>query len=313
MCGVDTTDTPLTTRLAGMTLRGPLVLSSGVMGLSAASLKRIAEAGAGAVTSKSCGLTERMGHKNPVIVPFAHGILNAVGLSNPGVEDMSREITQYKRETGVPLIASIFGTTIEEFGVVAEHVLSAKPDMVEVNVSCPNVAAEFGRPFGADPEACGRITRLIKEKAGKTPVTMKLTASCDSISRMARVCEDNGADAITLINSIGPGMLIDLNVRRPLLSNRSGGVSGACVLPIAIRCVYDVFRVVKIPLIGGGGVETAEDALQLIMAGATAIGIASGLYKGGIEVFDTINREIANFLKEKGVMKLSDLRGVAHE
>lgn len=300
--------------LAGLELASPLVLSSGILGMSASSIGLAAKHGAGAVTAKSCGMTERSGHKCPTVLPFAHGILNAVGLSNPGVDVMAQEISEYRKRFGgkVPVIASIFGASIEEFGDVAERMAFAQPDMIEVNVSCPNVASEFGQPFGADPAACARITSLVKRNAGKIPVSIKLTSACPSIGTMAKVCEDNGADAITAINSIGPGMLIDLNVRKPVLSNKTGGVSGACILPIAVRCVWEIYRAVKIPIIGGGGVTQASDALQLIMAGASAVGIGSAVYKPGLSVFDRINGGIMEYIKDNDIQSLSSLIGAAH-
>ncbi|OQA07515.1 MAG: Dihydroorotate dehydrogenase B (NAD(+)), catalytic subunit [bacterium ADurb.Bin374] len=305
---------PLTVKMAGLELASPLVLSSGILGISASSLGLAARNGAGAVTSKSCGLSERSGHKCPTVLPFEHGILNAVGLSNPGVDVMAQEISEYRKRFGsqAPVIASIFGASVEEFGEVAERIAAARPDMIEVNVSCPNVASEFGQPFGADPAACARITSLVRKKVGKIPLSIKLTSSCASIGTVAKVCEDNGADAITAINSIGPGMLIDLNVRKPVLSNRTGGVSGACILPIAVRCVWDIYRSVKIPIIGGGGVMQASDALQLIMAGASAVGIGSAVYKPGLAVFNRINGGIMQYINSNSIQSFSSLVGAAH-
>lgn len=298
--------------LGKIELASPLVLSSGILGMSPSSLGLAARNGAGAVTAKSCGLSERAGHTCPNVLPFAHGLLNAVGLSNPGVDVMAQEIVEFRRTSQAPLIASIFGATIEEFGDVAEKIATAHPDMIEVNVSCPNVASEFGRPFGTDPAACARITSLVKRKAGKIPVSIKLSPSCASIGAMAKVCEDNGADAITAINTVGPGMLIDLNVRKPVLSNKTGGVSGPCILPIAVRCIWEIYRAVRIPIIGGGGVTQASDALQLIMAGATAVGIGSAVYKPGLTVFDRINGGIMEYIKDNAIQSLSSLVGAAH-
>ncbi len=303
---------PLRVSIGKIRLSSPLVLCSGILGLSASSLKRVADEGAGAVTTKSCGLKERPGHPCPAIIPFEHGLLNAVGLSNPGVAEMVREVGDFRSRTSTPVIASVFGANIEEFGIVTEKIAEAKPDMIEVNISCPNVASEFGLPFGSDPNACAQITKLVRKKAGKIPVSMKLTANCPSIAQIAKICQDNGADAITAINSIGPGMLVDVNVRKPVLANRTGGVSGPCILPIAVRCVWDIFRAVKIPIIGGGGVSTPEGALQMILAGATAIGIGTGVFPKGLSVFNEINDGIRAFMREKKITKLSSLIGGAH-
>ncbi len=304
--------TPLATELAGIRLENPLVLSSGILGLSASSLKRAADSGAGAVTSKSCGPSERPGHKCPSILPFSHGLLNAVGLANPGVSEMVKELVDFRKTCSRPLIASIFGATVGEFGDVAAVVAQAEPDMIEVNVSCPNVAAEFGRPFAADPKECGRIVRLVKERAGKIPVAMKLSAAAPSIAAVAKACEDNGADAITAINSVGPGMVIDVGVRRPVLSNKVGGVSGPGILPVAVRCVYEIFRAVRIPIIGGGGVIDSNGALQMILAGATAVGIGTGILERGLEIFGEIGRGIEAHLAENRIESVRKLIGAAH-
>jgi dihydroorotate dehydrogenase (NAD+) catalytic subunit len=297
----------------GVNFPSPLVLASGIMGLSASSLKRVADVGAGAVTAKSCGLEERKGHPCPVLVPVPHGMLNAVGLANPGVEDMVEELLEFHRNSGIPVIASVFGKSVEEFPLAARAISRAKPALIELNVSCPNVAAEFGRPFAADPELTGRITRLVKEAVTDIPILVKLSPQCPSLAQVARSCEDNGADGITAINSVGPGMLIDVNVRRPVLANRMGGLSGPAILPIAVRAVWEVFAAVKIPIIGTGGVQSTEDALQLIMAGATAVGIGTGVYSRGVEVFSEINRGLSVFLQERGLASLNSLRGAAHE
>ena len=272
---------PLAVQIAGLALESPLVLASGVLGTTAASLRRVAQAGAGAVTTKSCSLAARPGHPAPCVLPWPGGLINAVGLSNPGVEAELEELAEYRRTCATPLFVSIFAGSADEFGRLARRVAAAKPDLIEVNVSCPNVESEFGAPFAADPEACGRVTRAVKENAGAVPVSIKLSAQCASLARMAVVCRQNGADALTAINTVGPGMWIDVGTGWPALSNRVGGVS------------------------------CAEDTLQLIMAGADAVGVGSGIYAGGIELFDEINRDLAAFLKESGFESLAQVRGLA--
>ena len=303
---------PLAVQFAGIALDSPLVLASGVLGTTASSLRRVAEAGAGAVTTKSCSLVPRKGHPAPCVLPWKGGLLNAVGLSNPGVEGASAEIAECKRTCATPVFASIFAGSPAEFGELARRIAEAKPDLIEVNVSCPNVESEFGIPFAADPEACGAVTRAVKENAGGIPVSIKLSAQCASIARMAEVCQANGANAITAINTVGPGMWIDTGVGRPVLSNKVGGVSGTAILPIAVRAVYEIRKAVDLPIIGTGGVSCADDALQLIMAGADAVGIGSGVYGGGIELFGEINRGLAEFLNERGFESPAQVKGMAH-
>ncbi|HOU20611.1 MAG: dihydroorotate dehydrogenase [Kiritimatiellae bacterium] len=304
---------PLAVRIAGIALESPLVLASGVLGTTASSLRRVAQAGAGAVTTKSCSLAPRPGHPAPCILPWKGGMLNAVGLSNPGIEGALEEITEYRRTCRTPLFVSIFAGSPAEFGELAQRVAAAKPDLIEVNVSCPNVESEFGAPFAADPAACAAVTRAVKENAGGIPVSIKLASQCASIAKMAEVCQRSGADVLTAINTVGPGMWIDPGAGRPVLSNLVGGVSGTAILPIAVRAVYEIRRAVDLPIIGTGGVSCAADALQLIMAGADAVGLGSAIYGGGIGLFDEINRGLADFLQSRGYQSLHEVHGMAHE
>lgn len=298
--------------LAGMELASPLVLASGVLGTTASSLRRVAEAGAGAVTTKSCSLNPRSGHPAPCVLPWKGGLINAVGLSNPGVEGILEEIAEYRQAAGAaPLIVSIFADSPAAFSELAGRIAEAQPAAIEVNVSCPNVESEFGTPFAADPEACAVVTRAVKEAAGQVPVFIKLSAQCASIARMAEVCAENGADGITAINTVGPGMVIDVGTGRPVLSNKVGGVSGTAILPIAVRAVHEIRKAVDLPIIGTGGVSCAEDALQLIMAGADVVGIGSGVYEGGVELFGEINRGLAEFLEERGLDSIAQVKGAA--
>jgi dihydroorotate dehydrogenase (NAD+) catalytic subunit len=303
---------PLAVNLAGVALESPLVLASGILGTTASSLRRVALAGAGAVTTKSCSLAPRKGHAAPCILPWKGGLLNAVGLSNPGVDGAIAEIAEYKRTCRTPVIASIFAGSPAEFGELARRLAEIGPDLIEVNVSCPNVESEFGIPFAADPEACGAATRAVKDAVGAIPVAIKLSAQCASIAGMAEVCQQHGADAITAINTVGPGMWIDTGVGRPVLSHQVGGVSGTAILPIAVRAVYEIRRAVDLPIIGTGGVACTDDALQLFMAGADAVAIGSAIYGGGIELFGEINRGLAQFLKERGFDSIAQVRGLAH-
>jgi dihydroorotate dehydrogenase (NAD+) catalytic subunit len=302
----------LSTDIAGVQLTSPLVLASGILGITAESLARIAKLGAGAVTTKSFSVEPREGHKNPCVVPFEHGIVNAVGLANPGARSMNSQILRFKAISETAIIASVFGRTVDEFGQAVELAAEAQPDLIELNVSCPNVSAEFGAPFGSSFESTASVTKLAKQKARSIPVAVKLTTNCPSIGEMARICEANGADAITAINTIGPGMLLDENVAKPVLSNVVGGVSGPAILPVALRAVWDIYKSVEIPIIGTGGVTSARAAVQLIMAGAKAVGIGSAIYLEGIHVFEAVNQGISAFLSERGHQSVLDIVGRAH-
>ncbi len=303
----------LTPDFLNIHLRSPLVLASGILGLTGSSMCRVIRCGAGAVTTKSFNMDARKGHKAPSIVPFKQGLLNAVGLSNPGADVMLEEIRQYKKQCKQPLFASIFGKTVEEFGEVTRRVRDMNPDLIEVNVSCPNVHSEFGQPFGDSCPETARVTEIVKKQAGSIPVAIKLGPHGPGIGILARVCEQNGADAITAINTVGPGMLIDINVRKAVLANGTGGVSGPAILPVAVKSVYEVYRNVNIPIIGTGGITTYEDAVQMLLAGATLLGVGSAVYYEGIDVFEKINKGIRRYLSEHGFQSINEVRGAAHE
>ncbi|HQB62053.1 MAG TPA: dihydroorotate dehydrogenase, partial [Spirochaetota bacterium] len=177
-------------------------------------------------------------------------------------------------------------------------------------ISCPNVADEFGLPFASDPKISGEITRVAKNST-KLPVIIKLSPNYPNICEVAKSCEANGADGITAINTLGPGMLIDVHTYKPKLSNKKGGVSGPAIFPVALRIVYDLYKAIKIPIIGMGGVTEAEDAIQMIAAGATLYGVGTGILYKGTSIFKNINAALDNYLAEKK-MKYEELIGIAH-
>jgi dihydroorotate dehydrogenase (NAD+) catalytic subunit len=301
----------LETDFAGIKLRNPTVLASGILGTNAALLKRVAEEGAGAVTMKSIGPCEKEGHSNPCVLAWEHGLINAVGLPSPGCKNMEGEWAALDKRN-FPLIASIYGSSVEEFSEVALAVAKHKPDMIEVNISCPNTKKE-GMVFGLDPETAAEVTKAVKKSSGKIPVMPKLTPQAPNIALVAKACEKAGADAICAINTLGPGMLIDTEARKPVLANRFGGISGPAIKPIALRCVYQIFEAVKVPVLGMGGVCSGRDAIEMVMAGATALGIGSAAYYQGMGVFKKVCGEIREWMQENGVKGLGEIRGAAHE
>jgi len=227
--------------LCGIRLSNPLILAAGILGTGAELLERVARAGAGAVTAKSCGPEPRAGHLNPTVLDWGHGLINAIGLANPGVEEMAvilRDAKSRLKPLSVPLIASIFAETVEGFAEVARRVSKAEPDFIEVNISCPNVAAEFGRPFAADPDSAAAVTEAVK---GTThlPIIVKLSPNVTDVAAIAQAVETAGADAIAAINTVA-GMVIDVDCGQPILANRVGGLSGPAIRPIAVRCVYEI-------------------------------------------------------------------------
>lgn len=303
----------LTVTLCGVRLPNPTVLASGVLGLSQEIFGRLARSGCGAITTKSCSLQPRTGYPNPVIVDWGYGLINAVGLANPGVEVMVQEI-RLARQTlaplGVPIIASIFANTIYDFGVIARYMGEAKPDLIEVNISCPNLDAQYEQMFASSPYVAAQVTRRVKENA-HIPVIVKLSPNVEDIARVAREVEAAGADAISAINSLGPGLVLDIETGRPVLANRWGGVSGPAIRPIAVKCVRDVCQAVKIPVIGTGGVTDARDAVEMILVGATAVGIGSAVNYRGMRVFGQVAAGVADYMRRHGHARLDDFRGKA--
>jgi dihydroorotate dehydrogenase (NAD+) catalytic subunit len=301
------------TQLGNLKLRNPLVLASGVMGTSATLLKRVALSGAGAVTAKSCGLAPRLGHPNPVMVDWGNGLLNAIGLTNPGAEeevDLLREAKKALVPLGVPLFASIFGGTVEEFGQLAAIIADAEPDLIEVNISCPNVRDDFGTPFAARPETAAAVTQAVKAEVGDIPIAVKLAPNVPDIGRIAQAAVDAGADVITAINTM-PGMVIDADAATPVLSNKTGGISGPALKPVALRCVAEIAKAVSVPIIGTGGVLTGRDAVEMMMAGATAVGVGSALWYRGPETFSLIVDEMVEFMTDHQIENISDIIGKA--
>lgn len=304
----------LSVNLCGVTLPTPLVLASGIWGSAAGTMIRLARNGAGAVTSKSCSLEPRAGHPNPTVLDWGCGLINAVGLSNPGApaeRDVLRETKAGLIPLGVPLIASVFANTREGFRRVVEIVAEAEPDFIELNISCPNVESEFGQPFALDPAAAAGVMDTVRH-AYSGRVLVKLSPNAPNIVQVARAVADAGADGLTAVNTLGPGMLIDVRARWPVLSNLVGGISGAALHPIAVRCVYELAAAIDLPIIGTGGVSSGEDAMRMLMAGATAVGVGSALHSRGPNAFRLILGELEQLMREEGYSRLDEFRGCAH-
>lgn len=302
----------LTCPFLNLTLSNPTVLASGILGTSATLLERAARSGAGAVTAKSCGPEPRAGHSNPVSVDWGGGVINAIGLTNPGAEEevhLLRASKALLAPLGVPLIASIFAPTVAQFGEVARIISLAQPDLIEVNISCPNVGDEFGTPFAGSTDSAAAVTAAVKA-ATNIPISVKLAPNVPAIARIAAAVVEAGADAITAVNTM-PGMVIDAEAARPVLSNRVGGISGPALKPVALRCVAEIAAAVSVPIIGTGGVTTGRDAAEMIMAGATAVGVGTAVWYRGPEVFQQITAELREFMARQGYPNLEAMRGLA--
>lgn len=300
----------LETEFLGRKFKNPVVLASGILGVTAACLNKAIQNGCGGVTVKSISLAPRAGHPNPTMLGTPTYFLNAVGLSNPGVDAALDELKQFKKMSAAPLIGSIFAGTPEEFAAVAEKISAAPIDFLEVNVSCPNVSREFGDPFAYSAPAIELITKKVKAKA-RVPVIMKFSPNAWNIVELAKVAEAVGADALTVVNTAS-GMTINIGARRSVLHNRQGGMSGPALFPIALKCVYDVYEAVKIPIIGTGGITTGEDALAMVMAGATLLGAGSAVYYRGADCFKKITMEMEQIMREEKIKSLDEIRGAAH-
>jgi dihydroorotate dehydrogenase (NAD+) catalytic subunit len=305
----------LSQTILGVTFENPTVLASGIWGITASSWRAVAKGGAGAITTKSLWLHEHQGHPNPTVIATEHWTLNAVGVPDAGVEKAQEEIGDYMKDKPVPLIANIIAESIEDYGKVAEAMVALKPDMLEVNISCPNVEDELGKPFACSTSDAAAVTKTVKEVSGSVPVLIKLSPNVDNIGAIAVACAEAGADGFTAINTVGPGMAIDLKSRMPVLANKVGGMSGHAIKPIAVRCIADVYRATdgKLPIIGTGGVSTGEDALELILAGASLIGIGTAIGDRGHGVFKKVCEEMNDWCEKEGVKDISEMIGGIHK
>ncbi len=329
------TSIDLSVDFCGIKLSNPTILPSGILGTTKALLKRVAENGAGAVTIKSVSIEAREGHKNPTVIPLARvqefkgskfkraleplnpetleslvGMMNAVGYSNPGVEEAAKEFANL-HEVGIPVIASVVGTEAKDFARVAERLSKNGFAAIEIPLSCPHTPG-FGLLAGhGTPEATFKIVSAVR-KVTTLPIFAKLSPNVLEIGRIAKAAEDAGANAITAVNTMGPGMIINIEAKRPVLDFKVGGISGAALRPVAVRCVYDIYEAVKIPIIGVGGISTGQHAIEMIMAGASAVGIGTAVYNRGINVFKIVCDEMTEWMVNNGYNSVSDLRGIAH-
>jgi dihydroorotate dehydrogenase (NAD+) catalytic subunit len=301
-------DDRLATEIAGLKLANPTMLASGILGYTGLSLKSVIEAGAGAVVTKSLGLKPRTGYPNPTVVQVDCGLLNAMGLPNPGISHFKEEIKELKN-TGAPTIVSIYGYSSEEFAQAAETATEMGADAIELNVSCPHIK-KAGAEIGCDPQLLTDVVEKVKKKVDK-PVIVKLTPNVANIGEIAKAAEKAGADAITAINTV-KAMAVETETGRPLLANKFGGLSGPAIKPIAVRCVYDVYQSVDVPVIGCGGITGWQDAVEFMLAGASAVQIGTAIAFKGVSVFSSVTKGIDRYLKRKGFKNVKQLVGLAH-
>jgi dihydroorotate dehydrogenase (NAD+) catalytic subunit len=294
--------------IAGLELKNPTILASGILGYSAESLNRVAKGGAGAVVTKSVGIEPRAGYSNPTLVQAESGLINAMGLPNPGIDVYSEEIKFSKTLLRVPLIVSVFGYSADEYTSVAKKAVDAGADAVELNVSCPHVK-QTGAEIGQSPKFLSEIVQKVKAAINK-PLIVKLSPNVADITVLAQAAVEAGADALTAINTI-KAMAIDTETMLPILSNLKGGLSGPAIKPIALRCVYDIAEALEVPIIACGGVTDWRDAIEFFLAGASAVQIGTAV-STEIEVFQAVTKGVETYLRKKHYGSAKEIVGLAH-
>ncbi len=308
-------DVDISVSLCGIELSNPTILASGVLGMSRELLLRAADGGAGAATIKSVSLEPREGHRNPTVIAYEAGMLNAVGYANAGVEEAVEEFRDVA-SLPIPIFASAIGRDADEFAAVAEQLMRCGFAALELPLSCPHTPG-FGVLAGhSTPEATETITRAVRQVTDR-PIFVKISPSVPAIGELVLAALEGGADGITAVNTMGPGMIINLEARRPVLDFKVGGVSGPALRPIAVRCVYDAAAAMReagrqAPIIGTGGVSTGRHALEMVMAGATAVGIGTGVYLRGIGVFGCVADQLTEECRRLGIASLRQVTGAAH-
>ncbi len=295
--------------IAGLKLANPTMLAAGILGYTGLSMKRVIDAGAGAVVTKSMGIEPRTGYPNPTVVQTDCGLLNAMGLPNPGISHFKEEIKELQK-LEAPTIVSIYGFSPEDFAKVATTAVEIGADAIELNVSCPHVK-KAGAQVGSDSLLLTEIVKKVKKQVNK-PVIVKLTPNVTDITKIAQATEKAGADAITAVNTV-KAMAIDTETGRPILANKFGGLSGPAIKPIAVRCVYDVYSSVDVPVIGCGGISCWQDAVEFMLAGASAVQIGTAIAFKELDVFKSVTEGIEAYLERKGFNSVKEIVGLAHK
>ena len=291
--------------IAGVEWKNPVTVASGTFGSGAEYSEFTDLNKLGAVTTKGVANVPWAGNPTPRVAEVYGGMLNAVGLQNPGIELFCKRDIPFLKQYDTKIIVNVCGHSTEEYVEVVKRLANEPVDLLEINISCPNVK-EGGIAFGQDPKAVEAITREMKKYA-KQPIIMKLSPNVTDITEMARAAEAGGADALSLINTI-TGMKIDVNRRKFVLANKTGGMSGPAIHPVAVRMVYQTAQAVNIPIIGMGGIMTAEDAIEMILAGATAISVGTANFvnpKATMEIVDGIEE----YMKKYHVNDIKELIG----
>ncbi len=298
----------LETMVSGLKLENPIILASGILGETGKSLERVLNSGAAAVTTKSIGLEPRMGHPNPTIAELDYGLLNAMGLPNPGVDHYLSEIKPIL-DSKLIVFGSIFGKDHSEFSKLAIKMANAGINALELNLSCPH-AKGYGAELGADPKLVFEVTKAVKD-AVKIPVFVKLTPNTSDIVSLGRAAVQGGADALVAINTV-KSLVIAPELAKPILSNKYGGYSGPGIKPIGLRCVHELASAeLGIDIIGVGGIISGTDIVEYLMVGACAVQVGTAVYYHGFETFNKMKSELVEFLDKNGYSSLNEIIGAA--
>jgi dihydroorotate dehydrogenase (NAD+) catalytic subunit len=302
----------LAVELSGFTLSAPTMLASGVLGISFELFPRIVSSGCGAIVTKSIGVEPREGYRNPTMTGVDCGFVNAIGLANPGVEVFAEELKEFLEETKreIPLIVSIFADSPVNFAKVAERLDSFSFMGYELNLSCPHVK-DVGSEIGTDIPLSSKVISSVKDVTKKA-VFAKMPATINNVLAWGRAMESAGADGIVAINTIR-AMAIDIQSRKPILSNKIGGLSGNAIRPVGVRAVYELYDAIEIPIVGVGGVSTWNHAMEYFLAGATCVQVGSAMSKGFLGSFEEINQGVSAYLQKNGYSKLQEVIGTAHD
>ena len=298
----------LVTTVGKLRLERPGMVAAGIMDETGQSMVRMLRSGAGAVVTKSIGISPNKGHPNPTFTELKCGYINAMGLPNPGIELFGKEM-EIASKSG-KIVGSIYGSSAEEFSKLAIKMEEYGAVAVELNLSCPH-ATGYGMELGTDPKVIKTIVKAVKSSVS-IPVWTKLTPNTHMIKDLAVAVQDAGGDVVVAINTV-KAMAISPQLGKPILSNKFGGLSGPAIRSIGVRAVFDIRTVVSIPIVGVGGISDWKDAAQYLMAGACAFQVGSAVGTKGVEVFDTINTDLERFMKDYGYGSISDMIGVAHE
>jgi dihydroorotate dehydrogenase (NAD+) catalytic subunit len=292
--------------LLGIPLESPLLLASGILGETGPSLQGVLEAGAAGVVTKSIGPAPREGHPNPTVVELGGSMMNAMGLPNPGAAAFSEELTWLRERTRRPVIVSVFGSTPGEYAEVA-RTLAPLSEAIELNLSCPH-AKGYGAEIGSDPEMVKQVVGAVCDGV-EVPVLAKLTPNTSDVVSLAMAAVEGGAAGLVAVNTL-KGMVVDVDMGAPALANTYGGLSGEALRAVGVRCVHEISSAMDVPVVGAGGVATAKDALEYIMAGATAVQVGTAIRSAGPGVFARIAVELREWLETRGHGSIKEVHGL---